>query len=86
MFSSSAALRGVQRAVDDGSVLGQDLAPVGEKLWIVMLAWPGGTSAPPGGRRAYRSGSDSKAGVQVLIVALKRATSTTWRPEIKALL
>ncbi len=28
----------MQRAVDDGSVLGEDLAPVREKLWIVMLA------------------------------------------------
>ncbi len=30
----------MQRAVDDGPVLGEDLAPVSEKLWIVVLAWP----------------------------------------------
>jgi hypothetical protein len=28
----------MQRTIDNGSVLGEDLAPVGQKLWIVMLA------------------------------------------------
>jgi hypothetical protein len=28
----------MQRAIDDGPMLGEYLAPVREKLWIVMLA------------------------------------------------
>ena len=37
VFVSSAGGRGVQRSVDDGAALGEDLAPVGEELRVVVL-------------------------------------------------
>jgi hypothetical protein len=52
---------GMQRAVDDRPVLGQDLAPVSEKLGIVVQAQVRGSSGPPGGICACRLGSGPEA-------------------------
>ena len=41
------AARGVQRAIDDGPMRGQDLAPVGDELRVIVLAFAMGLEAAP---------------------------------------